>query len=113
MMEQCLEGVDGRAVIEALGSRAKDEETVRTREIVTVLGVERYELRVTDIAAALGARYDTVSLWGRRGAKRRAADPGFRSEVDRADEHLARSGEGSDSAHRSGGTSTRIRDGSR
>ncbi len=75
--------------VEALGSRGKDADTVRARELVVTLGVERYGLRVRDLASAIGARYDTVSLWGRRGARRRSADAGFRRRLDEIDAVLA------------------------
>jgi hypothetical protein len=75
---------------EAAG-RTKRREVVRTREILFVLGVERYGLRVKGLASALGVRYDTASLWGRRGAKRRAENDGFRSQIDHVDSVLASS----------------------
>ena len=74
--------------VERFGSRAKDQATVRARELVATLGVERYGLRVKDIATATGARYDTVSLWGRRGAERRSSDAGFRQRLDELDAEL-------------------------
>jgi len=53
------------------------------------LGVERYEQRVTELAASLGVRYDTASLWGRRGAHRRRSDPDFQRRLDEVDGWLA------------------------
>jgi len=77
-------------VIEATG-RTKRNEVVRAREILMVLGVERYVLRVKDLASALGVRYDTASLWGRRGARRRSEDDQFRQKIDEVDSMLASS----------------------
>ena len=44
---------------------------------------------VKDLAAALGVRYDTASLWGRRGACRRRDDSGFGRQMDELDTALA------------------------
>ena len=64
---------------------------MRAREILLALGVERYGLRVKELASELGVRYDTASLWGRRGAKRRVEDDRFRSQIDEIDAILAAS----------------------
>lgn len=53
--------------------------------------VKRYGLRVTEISTALNVRYDTASLWGRRGASRRANDRGFLDRLDEIDAILASS----------------------
>jgi REP element-mobilizing transposase RayT len=74
-----------------VSGRAKNREVVRAREILMTLGVERYHLRVKDLATELGVRYDTASLWGRRGANRRAADHQFLSRIDEVDSILASS----------------------
>lgn len=73
---------------EAVG-RTKNREVVRAREIIMTLGVERYGLRVKDLASHLGVRYDTASLWGRRGAKRRVEDSQFLARIDEIDSILA------------------------
>lgn len=49
------------------------------------LGVERYDLRVTEMAAALGVRYNSACLWSRRGATRRRDDRGFAGRLDEVD----------------------------
>lgn len=75
---------------EQLGSRTKARQVVRTRELVVTLGVERYDLKVRELAVATGARYDTVSLWGRRGAQRRCGDPAFNQVFDELDADLCK-----------------------
>ena len=75
--------------IEDVIGRSKRREVVRSREILMTLGVERFGLRVTDLAASLGVRYDTASLWGRRGAHRRISDDRFRRRIDEIDGSLA------------------------
>lgn len=65
-----------------VSGRTKRREVVRAREILMTIGVELYGLRVKDLAAELGVVYDTASLWGRRGARRRVEDRGFAGKVD-------------------------------
>jgi len=74
---------------EEMAGRTKRREVVRAREILMTLAVERYGLRVTDVAAALGARYDSASVWGRRGAQRRSRDREFLHTIDELDVSLA------------------------
>jgi putative transposase len=88
-VDRVLEALDIN-ITEVTG-RTKLPEVVRTREILVSLGVERYGLRVKGLASVLGVRYDTASLWGRRGAKRRAKDDRFRSQIDAIDSMLASS----------------------
>jgi hypothetical protein len=64
-IDRVLEAVNIN-ITEAVG-RTKRSEVVRAHEILMVLGVERCSLRVKELASALGVRYDTASLWGRRG----------------------------------------------
>jgi chromosomal replication initiation ATPase DnaA len=78
-------GVD----LEDVSGRTKRREVVRARELLMSLGVERYGQRVTALATSLGVRYDTVSLWGRRGARRRQSDPAFQRRLDEVDGCLA------------------------
>ena len=77
--------------IEEMAGRTKRREVVRARELLTTLAVERYGLRVTDISTALNVRYDSASLWGRRGANRRVSDQGFLNRLDEIDAILATS----------------------
>ncbi len=60
-----------------LASRLRQGEIVRARELVGLIGVERYGVRVKELAKELGKSEDGVSLWVRRGAKRRVEDPSF------------------------------------
>ncbi len=62
---------------------------VRAREAMTLVAVERYGIRVTDLARALGRNQDTVSRWLGRAAARRRRDPGFAEVVERLDRDLA------------------------
>lgn len=72
-----------------VSGRGKQKNVVRAREILMALGVERYGLRVTELAAALGARYNSASLWGRRGATRRQHDRAFAGKLDEIDAIIA------------------------
>jgi len=72
-----------------VAGRTKRREVVRAREILISLGVERYHLKVTEMAAALQVKYDTASLWGRRGADRRAGDVDFACRMDEVDSSVA------------------------
>ena len=60
-----------------LSSRRRHPEIIRIRDLVGLVGVERYGVRVKDLAAVLGKSEDGVSLWVRRGARRREEDPKF------------------------------------
>jgi REP element-mobilizing transposase RayT len=59
---------------EELAGRGKLPEVVRARELLTVLGVERYDLRVKDMAAALGKHPQAATGWMMRGVRRRHED---------------------------------------
>jgi len=61
---------------------------VRARELVVTLGVERYDLKVRDLAVAMAARYDSVSLRSRRGALRRRTEEEFSRQLDELDAEL-------------------------
>jgi len=56
--------------------------------LVVTLGVERYDLKVRDLVVAMAARYDSVSLWGRRGALRRRNEEEFSRQLDELDAEL-------------------------
>lgn len=47
------------------------------RELIGLVGIERYEVKVTELAWELGKSRDGVSRWYRRGTIRRAEDPAF------------------------------------
>jgi len=65
-----------------IAGRTKRRDVVRAREMLIAIGVERYGLRVKDLADELGVKYDTASLWGRRGAKRRTENRAFAKRAD-------------------------------
>jgi len=50
------------------------------------VGIERYGVKVTELAAELGKSRDGVSRWHRRGARRRLTDPVFAAAVEALDE---------------------------
>jgi len=55
------------------------------------LGVERYGLQVTEMAAVLAVRYHSACLWSRRGASRRQDDHAFAKKLDDVDAIIASS----------------------
>ena len=76
---------------EEVSGRSKLREVVRTREILMTLGVERYGLRFTEMAAVLAVRYLSACLWSRRGAERRQDDHAFAKKLDDVDATIASS----------------------
>jgi hypothetical protein len=76
---------------EEVAGGTKRREVVRARELLFSLGVERYGLKVTEIAAALQVNYDSASLWGRRGAQRRTEDAAFAQRAEEVDAAVASS----------------------
>ena len=76
---------------EEVSGRGKRQAVVRAREILMTLGVERYGLRVTEMAETLGARYNSAYLWSRRGASRRQEDRAFAKKLDDVDAIIASS----------------------
>ena len=75
--------------LEDLQSRRRSSELVRARELLMVLGVERYGVRVRDLALALGKSPEGMSSALARAARRRAEDETFRADLDALDHHLA------------------------
>ena len=71
-----------------LASRSRMPGIVRARDIVGLLGVERYGVKVKDLAERLGKSEDGVSLWVRRGGRRREQDAAFAAEVEVLDASL-------------------------
>ena len=74
----------GTAATELRSARTGSALT-RTRELLALVGVEHFGVRVTDLAGALGRDPSTVSRWVNAAGERRAADPTYR----RAAEELA------------------------
>jgi len=62
---------------DVLGARSKAPATVRAREIIAIVGVERFGVKVKDLAARLGKNPGSVSRWMARAAQRREADRDF------------------------------------
>jgi len=60
------------------------------RELLAVVGVERYGVSVKALAEVLGRSRVTVSAWVSRGAARRAAEKTFEKLVDEIDSRIAR-----------------------
>ena len=69
--------------IEVLAGKGRSEETVKMRELIGMVGVERFGVKVAELADVLGKSRDGVSCWMRRGVKRRAADPSFAAAAER------------------------------
>ncbi len=83
--------------LEELRSRFRSREVVRAREDLAVVGVERYRLRVCDLAREMAKSPDAVTKAIARGVHVRTADPERSGAQDRLDEEIAeRSGRGSE-----------------
>lgn len=73
--------------VEDLASRSRASALVRARELLAVVGVERYGVRVKDLAEALGKHPVTATTWVMRGTARRTNDSetsALIEELDRA-----------------------------
>ena len=62
---------------------------IEAREILTIVGVERYGLKVKEIAAAMGRAPETASRWISRGTERRQSDREYRACIGRVDRAIA------------------------
>ena len=72
---------------ERLASPRRDRPTVRLRDLVALVGAERYCIPTRALAAALGRNPDHVSRWIGRAGRRKSEDAAFRegvAELDRA-----------------------------
>jgi REP element-mobilizing transposase RayT len=76
---------------EGLIGPGRDRQVVRAREAIALVAVERYALRLKDIADELQKNQDTASRWLSRAAARRRDDTGFAELVHALDQTLARS----------------------
>ena len=74
-------GVDRRE----LSSRQRQPAMIQVRDLVGLVGVERYGVKVKELAAVLGKSEDGVSLWVRRGARRREEDRRFAALAEELD----------------------------
>ena len=63
----------------------RHDEVVRIRELIGLVGIERYGVKVTELAAELGKSRDGVGRWYRRGVDRREADPRFAAAAEALD----------------------------
>ena len=70
---------------EDLASRSREAGIVRSRDLVSLIGVERYGVKVKDLAASLGKSEDGISLSARRGARRRVEDEAFANDAEALD----------------------------
>ena len=70
---------------EEIRGRGRAPGVARMRDLIALVGIERYGVKVTELAAELGKSRDGVSLWSRRGATRRAEDPDFAAAVEALD----------------------------
>jgi REP element-mobilizing transposase RayT len=89
-LEQACErlGVD----LELLAGRGKSPAARDLRELVSVLGVERYRQRVSELADSLGKNPGSVSRWVSAGAARRADEPHFARRLEELDRALQKAG---------------------
>lgn len=72
-----------------LRSRRRTEELVRARELLVVLGVERFGLKVKDLSMQLRKSPDGMTQALARAARKRTEDEAFRRDLDELDRALA------------------------
>lgn len=70
---------------ERLADRNRNQEVVRARELIGLIGVERFGVKVNELARELRKSRDGVSRWIQRGTERRAADADFASDAESLD----------------------------
>ena len=78
--------------VEDLRSRQRRPEVVRARETLVVAGVERYGLRVADVANALSKSPDTMTKAIARATRRRAKEREYLRALDQLDHAIAKDG---------------------
>jgi REP element-mobilizing transposase RayT len=78
-------GVD----VEDLQTRRRTHDLVRARELLMALGVERYGLKVKDLAREFRKSPDGMTQTVARAARRRTADDRFRADFNELDHALA------------------------
>ena len=86
---------------ERLASPRRDRPTVRLRDLVALVGVERYRISTRALAEALGHTPDHVSRWIGRAGRRKSEDAAFREELDHLDRAVAGGGPEARPARRS------------
>jgi putative transposase len=68
---------------DALASRARDPRVVWAREVVGLVGIERFGVKVVELARELGKSRGGVTQWYQRGVVQRAEDPEFAAAAKR------------------------------
>jgi hypothetical protein len=69
----------------ALAGRDRDPAIVRAREILGLVGIERFGVKVGELAEELGKSRGGVTQWYRRGVISRDEDPTFASTASQLD----------------------------
>ena len=69
--------------IQVLAGKGRGPKDVKMRELIGMVGVERFGVKVTELADVLGKSRDGVSCWMRRGVERRATDSSFAAAAER------------------------------
>ncbi|MEW6338508.1 MAG: transposase [Acidobacteriota bacterium] len=72
-----------------LGGRGKAPAIVRAREILAIVGVERFGVRMSELAGRLGMHAGSVSHWAARAAARRREDTTFARRCREVEEVIA------------------------
>jgi REP element-mobilizing transposase RayT len=75
--------------VDALRSRRQDRRLARARELLMILGVERYRLKLKDLAMELQKSPDGMTKTVARAANRRTEDGEFRVDLNELDRALA------------------------
>ena len=75
--------------LDDLRSRRRGEGLARARELLVLLGAERYRLKVKDLARELRKSPDGMSQALARAARKRESDAAFRADLDRLDLQLS------------------------
>jgi REP element-mobilizing transposase RayT len=75
--------------VDALRSRRQDRRLARARELLMILGVERYRLKLKDLAMELQKSPDGMTKTVARAANRRTEDSEFRVDLNELDRALA------------------------
>lgn len=75
--------------LDDLRSRRRGEGLARVRELLVLLGAERYRLKVKDLAKELRKSPDGMSQALARAARKRESDAAFRADLDRLDFQLS------------------------
>ena len=77
---------------EDVAGRGRAPDVVRARELLATLGVERYGLKVKDIAKEFRKSAESVSRMVSRGIEKRRGEPGFQNDLESLDKQTARRG---------------------